>query len=248
MNKPLGHKAYGSIPHMPGSKRGPGDHGIEEKQASLITGKRPKNIRAIVQEKWDGCCMSVAKIDGRIVSLGRAGHLAQSAPYEHMQRFATWVREREYRFDRLLLEGERVVGEWMLMAHGLVYEVRDPDALFLAFDIMRGHERETADVVSRRCEAARVDSVPYVMHWHHPEGGICSPEEAVRGQRRDIAPADGAEPEGVVYRVEKLEGDRWRHLFCTKWVRGDFEPGIYLPEDGSVPTWNRCSWLEQRAA
>ncbi len=36
--KTLGGKAYGSIPHMPGSKRGPGDHGISEQHAQVITG------------------------------------------------------------------------------------------------------------------------------------------------------------------------------------------------------------------
>jgi hypothetical protein len=186
--------------------------------------------------------MSVAKIDGRIVALGRAGYLADTATYEHMRQFAPWVRERAHRFDRLLSDGERVVGEWMLMAHGIVYEVRDPDALFLAFDIMRGHKRTPVPEVSQRCEKVRVDAVYGVTRWL--EGGICTPEEHVRNMRRDIAPADGVEPEGVIYRVEKMVDGEWSHLFAAKWVRPDFEAGIYLPsETGVAPTWNRCAWL-----
>lgn len=37
--KPLGQKAYGSIPHLPGSRLGPGDHHCHEGQAKIATEK-----------------------------------------------------------------------------------------------------------------------------------------------------------------------------------------------------------------
>lgn len=36
--KPLGHKAYGSIPHLPTSRLGPGDHHVTEGQARILGG------------------------------------------------------------------------------------------------------------------------------------------------------------------------------------------------------------------
>jgi hypothetical protein len=34
--KPLGRKSYGSIPHLPGSRLGPGDYCISEGQAPIM--------------------------------------------------------------------------------------------------------------------------------------------------------------------------------------------------------------------
>jgi len=77
--KPLGHKAYGSIPHLPYSRLGPGDHHIGQGQAEIATKKaRDKNDLIIVQEKLDGSNCSVAKINGKIIALGRSGYLAVS--------------------------------------------------------------------------------------------------------------------------------------------------------------------------
>jgi len=103
--KPLGIRAYGHIPHLPGSRLGPGDHKVHEGQARIATEKaRDRHDRIIVQEKLDGSCVSVAKINGEIVPLGRAGYRAVSSPYEMHIRFATWVYEPAVlaRFEALL--------------------------------------------------------------------------------------------------------------------------------------------------
>ena len=51
-NKPLGQKAYGSIPHLPGSRLGVGDHHVTHGQAKIATEKpRDKHDFIIVQEK-----------------------------------------------------------------------------------------------------------------------------------------------------------------------------------------------------
>ena len=80
MSKPLGGKAYGSIGHLPSSRLGPGDHSVHEGQARICTTKvRDKRDRVIVQEKLDGSCCAVAKVEGRVVALGRAGYLATTS-------------------------------------------------------------------------------------------------------------------------------------------------------------------------
>ncbi|MHA2068954.1 MAG: RNA ligase family protein, partial [Candidatus Thorarchaeota archaeon] len=60
--KPLGHKNYGSIPHLPGSRRGPGDRGCSEQQAAMAIEKcKSKRHTVIVQEKLDGSNVGVAR-------------------------------------------------------------------------------------------------------------------------------------------------------------------------------------------
>ncbi len=93
MKKPLGRKAYGSIPHLPNSRLGTGDHRISDGIAKIATEKtRDSKDLVIVQEKLDGSNVAVAKLDDhRIVALGRSGYLAESSPYLQHQIFSDWV-------------------------------------------------------------------------------------------------------------------------------------------------------------
>lgn len=91
---------------------GPGDHHIEPGQAIICTEKaRDRHDLIIVQEKLDGSNCSVAKINGTIIPLTRAGYRAESSPYEQHHYFARWVYKNQNRFDALLSEWERIVGE-----------------------------------------------------------------------------------------------------------------------------------------
>lgn len=131
--KPLGHKAYGSIPHVSQSKLGPGDYHINEGQERIcFTGQDSKgrSHRVIITEKLDGSNVAVAKKDGEVLALIRAGHLAQQAMYQH-QVFDQWVHRRNW---NSLPEGYRVCGEWLFQAHGTLYEVESPFIVFDAFD------------------------------------------------------------------------------------------------------------------
>jgi hypothetical protein len=50
--KPLGQKAYGSIPHLPGSRLGPGEHCVHEGQARIYCLKpRDRHDRVFVPEQ-----------------------------------------------------------------------------------------------------------------------------------------------------------------------------------------------------
>ena len=66
--KPLGHKSYGSIPHLVGSRRGPRDYGVNEGQQRICCERaRDKYDEIIVQEKLDGANVGIALKEGQIL-------------------------------------------------------------------------------------------------------------------------------------------------------------------------------------
>lgn len=227
--KPLGRKAYGSIGHLPGSKLGPGDHHLDEKQAALLTHRaNPQHhgARVVVQQKIDGACCAVAKIGGVIVPLGRAGYPAATAPYQHLRDFHAWAMARADRFDRLLSEGERVVGEWLGAKHAIAYAPETADSLFVCFDLMRDSTRALHDEVTRRVAQEG-------LQWPHTIWSglpITIPLAWEQLRLRDefaVRPVD-AHPEGLVYRYEHAGAVK----FLGKWVRADFEGRV--PEGGDL--------------
>ena len=228
--KPLGRKAYGSIGHLPGSRLGAGDHHVPEGQGRICTDKvRDRHDLVIVQEKLDGSCCAAAKVEGQIVALGRAGWLAQSSPYEQHQLFAQWVRWQEPRFQQLLGEGERAVGEWLAQAHGTRYTLRHEP--FVVFDLMVEASRATEDEVVSR--AARLGfRVPYLLFRGN---GACDVALAMK-TLGDLGFHGAIEPvEGAVWRVER----QGKVDFIAKYVRPDKQDGIYLPEvSGKEAVWN----------
>lgn len=222
--KPLGRKAYGSIPHLPKSRLGPGDHYIHSGQQAILTEKtRDRHDRIIVTEKLDGSCVSVARKDGQILALGRAGYLAQTSPYEHLQHFAVWVRQNETRFASLE-DGERLCGEWVSMAHGTLYEpLADP---FVPFDLMAQDKRLPFDAMqdmSERCGLLAAATIS--------DGPPMSVDNAV------AAISDGGfhgaidEVEGCVWRCER----KGEFEFIAKFVRHEKQDGKYFPDISGKP-------------
>lgn len=228
--KPLGIKAYGSIPHLPGSRLGPGDHHCHEGQAKIATEKtRDKHDIIIVQEKLDGSCCAVAKVADKIIALGRAGYPAESSEYPVHHAFAEYVKANEKRFRFLLEEGERVVGEYLGMAVGTMYKLEHEP--FVPFDIMRGKERDQYRLFKNRVQALGF-YVPNVVSYGPP----ISIEKAM-GYLNEFGSGHGAiDPvEGLIYRIErKGEVD-----FLTKYVRSDKVDGKYFPENNNgITVWN----------
>lgn len=224
--KPLGQKAYGSIPHLPGSRRGPADIGLDEHQARILTEKaRDKHDLVIVQEKLDGSCVAVAKINGVIVPLIRAGYTAAGSNWKQHHFFHDWAMAREKRFAALLDEGERCVGEWLMEAHGTRYTL--PHEPFVVFDIMRkGHER---------IEVVTVNSLCNLHGFTHPRVIHIGLPMSIADMLTKLEPSGhGAlDPvEGAVWRVErKGEVD-----FLGKYVRPDKVDGKYLENVSGQPT------------
>ena len=228
--KPLGRKNYGSIGHLPCSRMGPADHSVHEGQQRICTIKaRDKHDVIIVTEKLDGSNVGIAKVDGQIVAIGRAGHLAQSSKYEQHQLFAAWVRMDELFWRDVIDEGQRLVGEWMAQAHGTKYAL--PHGPFAAFDLMEGNRRLPCDVFRLRCERWRIP-MPKILHI----GGPLTVEKAM--SLHGVGDHGADDPEGIVYRVER----KGKFDFMAKWVRPDKVDGKYLPDvTGSisaVPIWN----------
>jgi len=117
--KPTNSRAYGSIAHLPGSYVSKGDKYIHEGQARILTGKpRDKNDTIIIQEKLDGSCVAVVRQGDKLISIQRKGYPCDSSPHQQHHMFARWVAKRSEQFMDLLSDGERVVGEWIAMAHG----------------------------------------------------------------------------------------------------------------------------------
>lgn len=227
--KPLGIKAYGSIPHLPGSRLGPGDHHCHEGQAKIATEKtRDKHDYVIVQEKLDGSNVAVAKVKGDIVALTRSGYLATTSKYEQHHKFSDWVSDNFSRFHELLMEGERVCGEWLIQAHGTRYELlHEP---FVAFDLIYNQRR--FDFAGFEYRMSLYDFViPKVIHRGNSAFSV---EKAIESISKSGHGAIDS-VEGAVWRIErKGEVD-----FLTKYVRYDKEDGKYFPEkNNGVITYN----------
>lgn len=231
--KPLGMKAYGHIPHLPGSRVGPGDHSCTEGQARIATEKtRNKGDVVICQAKLDGTCVAIANVSGELIPLTRSGYRAETSPYEQHHRFVSWFYSHlNYeRFWSILDDGCRMVGEWLIQAHGTRYNL--PHEPFIAFDLMRGHDRFCYELFKNRVQ------YDFVVPAELSVGPPVSIEEAMDllgpGKHGELDP-----PEGIVWRVERENGET---LFLCKYVRPDKVDGLYLPEiSGKEPMWNLCS-------
>lgn len=231
MTKPLNKKAYGSIPHLIGSKLGEGDHHIHEGQHKICTEKvRDKNDLIVVQIKYDGSNVAVCRIDNRIYALTRSGHLAETSPYSQHHVFAKYVEKNKKMFMRVLENGQRLCGEWLYQAHGIKYTMSRPP--FAPFDVMTGNDRlnyfEFLDVISPIYE-----DILHVKTVHI--GGPCKiVSELIECDPSDFSrpePIDFTNHEGLIYRVYRNH----KFDFIAKWVRPDFVPGIYLPEISGKP-------------
>jgi len=226
--KPIGRKNCGSIPHLQGSRIGPGDHHCHEGQQRICTAKiRDKYDRVIVTEKLDGSNVGVALTGGRLWALQRTGYPAESSPFEQHKLFAQWVWMNQSRFLSVLNEGERFVGEWLAQAHGTRYRLlHEP---LVVFDLIYNDRHLAWDVLVERCSLAEL-TIPHVIS----DNGSRSIEDCMVAIGTSFHGA--LDPvEGAVWRVER-EG---KFDFMAKYLRSDKLDGCYLPEvSGKEAVWN----------
>lgn len=233
MNKPLGIKAYGSIPHIPGSKLGSGDHYIHPGQARIaMGGVRDKHDKVFIEEKLDGSCCAVALVEDELIPLVRAGYRAETSPYIQHKVFARWVHKNREKFLCVLNDGDRIVGEWLMQAHGTRYHlVHEP---WVAFDIFVDGKRLTLKERTHRINRLFVE--PNILYgagnWVGiAQGTIDESNPAYFGLQLKHALAQYnphgrlGSPEGVIFRVER----QGKVDFLCKWVNSDYVPGKYLP-------------------
>jgi hypothetical protein len=226
-DKPIGGKSYGSIPHLSNSRMGPSDHHCHEGQERICTVKtRDNHDCIIVQEKMDGSNVGIARVNGEILPLTRAGYVANTSPYLQHHLFYSWVYENLSRFD-FIKEGERVCGEWMAQVHGTIYHnLIEP---LYVFDLFRDNKRVDKDEYDVR--------LLWCGLWFAPAihiGDSISVKHAMDLLGTGCAiSVDG--PEGLVYRVYR----KGKFDFMCKYVRPDKEDGKYLEsKTNGNPLWN----------
>lgn len=230
MVKPLIQKNYGSIGHLPGSRLGEGDHHLSEGQAKILTEKaRDYKDLIIVQEKIDGANVGILRHEGKLIGLTKKGHSVADSPMEQFQLFHKWICNNEHLFE-FLEEGERIVGEWIAMAHSTRYVTGTP---FIAFDIMKEHERSLYIEFCKRVGPKM--PIAHLLHIGQPisikkiESLLAHRDGETYGYHGALEPVEGA-----VWRVER-EGivD-----FLAKYVRHDKQDGKYFNADHTKLIWN----------
>lgn len=228
-------KAYGSIPHLRGSKFGNRlDKGCSGSDTALFTGplRRSPQDWITVTEKLDGSSVAVMNYCGSLVAINRAGYPAISSPWVQHRLFAIWVNDHYAELSTVLqCNGDRICGEWLAQAHGTRYDLtgRSP---FVAFDLFSsfGKRRNHWDFEDL-CKSAEIQTAPLL--WEGPEP--CSIEEALcrLGEHGQYGAIDLAE--GCVWRLER-EGE---FEAIAKYVRPEKDIGGYLPEvSGQKAIWN----------
>jgi len=229
--KPLGKKNYGSMPHLLGSKLGKTDRYVHDGQNKILTEKtRDEHDFIIVTEKYDGSNVGIAKKDGKIIALTRSGYLADTSPYKQHHYFSKWVDKQKDRFD-FIAEGERIVGEWMLQAHGIKYNILgDP---FVAFDYFNAkNERLTYFDMLCAIRSSRV-MIPNILHAEYKAISLADSISILESEPCEVFATEN--PEGFVYRVER----KGKFDFMAKYVMPNHNTGQYIinvDEDNLV--WN----------
>jgi hypothetical protein len=139
------------------------------------------------------------------------------------------VDKNHSRFEALLSEGERVCGEWLMEAHGTIYKrTHEP---FVAFDIIREHDRTPSSEVASRCAAVKFVT-PRIIHAGSP-ASIAEVMEKLEPSAHGAV--DGVE--GAVWRCER----KGTVDFLGKFVRPEKVDGKYLENiSGGEPIYN---WL-----
>jgi hypothetical protein len=217
--KPIGRKNYGSIPHLSNSKLGEGDYYIGDGQERILTLKaRDKHDNILVFEKYDGSNVGVAKFENKIFALTRSGYEAHTSPYKQHHLFYNWVKKRELLFSDMLQNGERITGEWLAQAHGLVYKIEvEPIVFFDYFDL--NNKRILFSELKKKAIQYGLQ-LPKKLH----EGQSITVEQLLPLLNEKTKGIESVDlPEGMVYRVER----KGKVDFLAKWVRNDFENGKY---------------------
>ena len=222
--RPLGMKTYGRIPHLPGSRAGAGDGHLSCAWAARLTRRSRPGEQVCMQEKLDGTNVGVARVGNGLIPLVRQGFAASSSRRLQARLFDLWARHHAARFLDVLRPGERLVGEWLLYAHGTRYVL--PHEPFVAFDLLEGHERKSLAEFRERTG----DTFATPGLW-----GTGAQDPAQLWEARTASGGQGLHgahplPEGLVYRLETEDSA----VQVAKWVRPDYRTGAYFEAEEAV--------------
>ena len=227
MNNKIIDKNYGSIPHLSTSKlTQQADKKIQIGQENILNKKaRDWKDLVIVTEKLDGSNVGVIRKNNEIKTITRKGYDCSTSPHHMHEIFSLWVDRHLSRFWQLP-EGWRITGEWLMQAHGTIYDLQG-NSPFVAFDIFDDKNNRVPYLkFIEFCHKHMIQTVP-LLHIGQPV--------SIKNCIKLLGKGHYGEgiPEGFVMRCER-EGNV---DFLAKWVRADKEDGKYLREDD--PVWNK---------
>lgn len=227
--KILPYKTYNKIGHLSKSRLGEGDHYIDPKTESLfLKDIQDPHSYCIVQEKLDGANVSVVRWKGEIIALSRSGYDCKNSDQEQFKMFHRYVNHYKERFENILIQdGMRIVGEWLALAHGIIYKF-DVEP-FVPFDIFF-HEMPFPYLKTLKVLYRERFTMPYEYHL----GGACSLNRAIKLSSKDKSYHGAEKVEGFIYRIER-EG---KPPLIAKYVHHDKIDGKYFNEDKSKLIWN----------
>ncbi len=220
----LEYKTYNKIPHLPSSRLGEGDHCVDINTESLLTKDCPNECLVIVQEKLDGSNVCVVRHKGKLFALSRSGYDCSNSNQEQHRMFAAYVKKYINKFSSIIInDGDRIVGEWLALAHGTIYEgIEEP---FVPFDMYI--DKKQLSYWEFLTKISRVElEPPALLHV----GGACSIRRALKLLTKY---SEWDDNEGVIYRLE----ENMIPKIMAKYVNHDKVDGKYL-KDGIMPIYN----------
>jgi ATP-dependent RNA circularization protein (DNA/RNA ligase family) len=223
-------RLYPKIPHLPNSRTGIADKHIGVNAAKRFLEQCGSGEQVVVQEKLDGSCVIITRHNGQLLALGRDGRLCANSMNPLRTAFATWTDQNTRRFD-WLKESERLILEWLAVAHGTRYVL--PHEPIVALDFFNAEGVRFSHVQLQQKIVASQLPVPRVLHI----GNALPLPQALDllGEYGHHGATDPAE--GVIYRLEQEN----RVLMLAKYVRHTKQDGLYLADHtGLEEVWN--SW------
>lgn len=198
-------RSYGHISHLTGSKMIDKEDkliGVNE-EAWMTQWRKSFEDLVIITEKVDGCNVGVLKMHGKLYPIQKKGYDVRTSSFEWLRGFSYFLECNENRFDRLLKEGERACGEWMIKTHTLTYNLKTEP--FILFDIIEGEKRVKYNEMIRRSKEFGFTN-PGLVHM----GEAMPTEIAMKIMGIGYHGVVGFEPEGIVYRYETPD-----HFVCS---------------------------------
>lgn len=212
-------KLYGKIPHLSGSRTGRADKHIGLAPAKRLLEQCGVAEQVLVQEKLDGSNVIVTRRNGALLALGRDGKPCADSINPLRVAFADWLSEQAARF-RWLAESERLVLEWLAVAHGTRYAL--PHEPVVALDFFDALGKRLTHAAMLEVIAPAGLPVPHLLHQ-----GLALPLEtalSLLGEHGFHGALDSAE--GLVYRLES----KHQVLLLAKYVRHNKQAGLYLAD------------------
>ncbi|MBK9033010.1 MAG: hypothetical protein IPL61_17360 [Myxococcales bacterium] len=229
-------RLYARIPHLPGSRVGPAERYAGPAFIARVTAAATEDDRVIVTEKLDGSCVALVGTAAGVEARGRDGGLCAASRNDGRRAFAAWATARSAVLAVHLAPGERLMIEWLALAHGTRYALPHGPAVVIDGFAADGARWGFDDVRARATALAL--PTPTVLH----DGGALAVDLALarlgaHGHHGAIDPA-----EGVMYRLEQ----RARVRGLAKLVRPGKVDGSYLADHTrGEHVWN--SWHDAGA-